>query len=116
MRTRLQNKVFGNQTLKQNKVDLTRRFFLYVEDENGNRKIKYSQPQLLYHYVYSIDKKTEAIEEVAMKMWVDDNKVIHGIAKWKDDKVYIQARGPYDARYKFNKFLEQHFKKTDEKQ
>lgn len=94
----------------------TNYFILYQDLPDGRRKIKFSQPKGRWNKVWSFSLITEEIQEVVMRMWTCENRLIHSIAEWDESKVYIQAVTIFEARRKFKQFIDEHLKNENQKQ
>lgn len=91
------------------------RFLLYIVDENDMEKVKYSQIRQQGEGLFSYDQLRNVTEEVVTQMWIDEYKFIHYKARWKENKIYIQAKNIFEANVKFQKFIN-HQKSQNEKE
>lgn len=85
-------------------------YYMLYEDTEQGKKIKYSQPIKPYHYLFSFSLIDERIQEVVTKVWVDDKKVMHRIAKWDESKIYLQGTDPFRVSSMFKEFVDKHLK------
>lgn len=105
------------QKLRSNGKPLDRvQYFMLYTEEDGKKKIKYSQPIKPWHFLYSFSLIDEHVEEVVVRCWLDENKVAHWFAKWDKDKIYIQSTTVFQAGILFKKFVDEHLKLQNEKE
>lgn len=80
-------------------------YILFVIDDQNKMAVKYSQPKQSFCKMFSCHKFSDKVEQVVTEGYLDGNKVIHSIALYDDDKIYIQAKNIFEANVKFQKFI-----------
>lgn len=55
--------------------------------------------------MFSCHKFTDKVEEIVTEGYLDERKIIHSIALYDEDKIYIQAKNIFEANVKFKKFI-----------